>query len=74
MANLGARDGERHVVAEQWHGGGSGGQPELVVEDEPELLERVRRHPMLLWTAENGRKRRRPGRGGGWAVAKRRGR
>ncbi|PYO53538.1 MAG: hypothetical protein DMD83_23975, partial [Candidatus Rokuibacteriota bacterium] len=40
-------------------------QPELVVEDEPELLERVRRHPMLLWKAENGRKRRRPDRAGG---------
>jgi predicted nucleotidyltransferase component of viral defense system len=49
--------------------------PELVVGDEPELLERVRRHPMLLWKAENGRKRRRPGRGGGWTViARRRGR
>lgn len=48
-------------------------QPELVVGDEPELLERVRRHPMLLWKAENGRKRRRPGRGGGWtAIARRR--
>ncbi len=40
-------------------------QPELVVGDDPELLELVRRHPMLLWKAENGRKRRRPGRGGG---------
>ena len=50
-------------------------QPELVVGDEPELLDRVRRHPMLLWKAENGRKRRRPGRGGGWTViARRRGR
>ena len=50
-------------------------QPELVVGDEPELLDRVRRHPMLLWKAENGRKRRRPGRGGGSAVgAGRRGR
>jgi predicted nucleotidyltransferase component of viral defense system len=36
-------------------------QPELVVGDYPELLERVRRHPMLRWKAENGRKRRRPG-------------
>lgn len=34
-------------------------QPELVVGDYPQLLERVRRHPMLLWKAENGRKRRR---------------
>ena len=50
-------------------------QPELVVGDEPELLDRVRRHPMLLWKAENGRKRRRPGRGGGWTlIARRRGR
>lgn len=50
-------------------------QPELVVGDEPELLDRVRRHPMLLWKAENGRKRRRPGWGGGSAVgAGRRGR
>ena len=49
--------------------------PELVVGDEPELLDRVRRHPMLLWKAESGRKRRRPGRGGGSAVgAGRRGR
>jgi hypothetical protein len=42
-------------------------QPELVVGDEPELLERVRRHPMLLWKAENGRKRRpsHPERGAG---------
>lgn len=39
-------------------------RPELVVQ-EPDLLERVRRHPMLLWKAENGRKRRRPGQGGG---------
>jgi predicted nucleotidyltransferase component of viral defense system len=39
-------------------------QPELVAGDEPELLERVRRHPMLLWKAENGRKRPRPGREG----------
>jgi len=50
-------------------------QPELVVGDEPELLDRVHRHPLLLWKAENGRKRRRPGRGGGWTViARRRGR
>jgi hypothetical protein len=39
-------------------------QPELIVGDEPELLERVRRHPMLLWKAENGRRRQRPGRDG----------
>ena len=44
-------------------------KPELVVGDDPEMLERVRRHPMLLWKAENGRKRRRPGpEGGGWTV------
>jgi len=47
-------------------------QPELVVADEPELLDRVRRHPMRLWKAENGRKRRRPGWGGGSAVGTRR--
>jgi predicted nucleotidyltransferase component of viral defense system len=48
-------------------------QPELVAGDDPELLERVRRHPMLLWKAENGRKRRRPGpEGGGWTVIARR--
>lgn len=36
---------------------------------------RARRHPLLLWKAENGRKRRRPGWGGGSAVgARRRGR
>lgn len=39
-------------------------QPELVAGDEPELLERVRCHPTLLWKAENGRRRRRPGREG----------
>jgi len=39
-------------------------QPELVAGDEPELLARVRRHPMLLWKTENGRRRRRPGREG----------
>lgn len=33
--------------------------PELVVEDRPELLEQVRRHPGLLWKAENGRRRAR---------------
>ena len=49
-------------------------QPELVVDDDPELLERVRRHPMLLWKAENGRKRRRPGPGEGSDVARSRGR
>ena len=36
-------------------------RPELVVGDDPELLERVLRHPVLLWKAENGRKRRRTG-------------
>jgi hypothetical protein len=39
-------------------------QPELVVGDDPDLLDRLRQHPMLLWKAETGRKRRRPGRGG----------
>ncbi len=48
-------------------------QPELVVDDDPELLERVRRHPMLLWKAENGRKRRRPGPDERSDVARRRG-
>ena len=33
--------------------------PELVVSEHPELLEQVRRHPGLLWKAENGRRRRR---------------
>jgi len=62
---------EEYVERMQW----GEFQPELVVGDEPELLDRVRRHPMLLWKAENGRKRRRPGRGGGSAVgAGRRGR
>ncbi len=32
-------------------------RPELVVKDRPELLERVQRHPGLLWKAENGRRR-----------------
>lgn len=35
-------------------------RPELVVNEEPELLDRVRRHPALLWKAENARKRPRP--------------
>ena len=35
-------------------------RPELVVKDHPELLERVQRHPGLLWKAENGRRRARP--------------
>jgi hypothetical protein len=48
--------------------------PELVVDDDPELLARVRRHPMLLWKAENGRKRRRPGPDEGLDVARSRGR
>lgn len=33
--------------------------PELVVKNRPELLEQVRRHPGLLWKAENGRRRAR---------------
>lgn len=33
--------------------------PELVVNNRPELLEQVRRHPGLLWKAENGRRRAR---------------
>lgn len=33
--------------------------PELVLEKQPELLERARRHPGLLWKAENGRRRAR---------------
>jgi hypothetical protein len=49
-------------------------QPELVVDDDPDLLESVRRHPMLLWKAENGRKRCRPGPGEGSDVVRRRGR
>lgn len=32
-------------------------RPELVVKASPELLERVQRHPGLLWKAENGRRR-----------------
>ena len=32
-------------------------RPELVVKGRPELLERVRRHPGLLWKVENGRRR-----------------
>lgn len=65
-------DGEKEYVERiQW----GEFQPELVVGGDPELLERVRRHPMLLWKAANGRKRRRPSRGGGWTVvARRRGR
>ncbi len=35
-------------------------RPELVVSEDPELLDRVRRHPALLWKAENARKRPRP--------------
>lgn len=31
--------------------------PELVVKGRPELLERVQRHPGLLWKVENGRRR-----------------
>lgn len=31
--------------------------PELVVKDRPDLLEQLRRHPGLLWKAENGRRR-----------------
>lgn len=31
--------------------------PELVVKERPELLERVQRHPGLVWKAENGRRR-----------------
>lgn len=38
-------------------------QPEPLAGDEPELLERVRRHPMLLWKAE--RRRRMVGSAGG---------
>jgi len=34
-------------------------RPELVVKDRPELIERIRRHPGLLWKAENGRRRAR---------------
>lgn len=32
-------------------------RPELVVNQDPELLDRVRRHPALQWKAENARKR-----------------
>jgi len=33
--------------------------PELVIKDRPDLLERIRRHPGLLWKVENGRRRAR---------------
>ena len=34
-------------------------RPELVIKNRPELLEQIRRHPGLLWKAENGRRRAR---------------
>lgn len=37
-------------------------RPELVAGEDPELLDRVQRHPALQWKAENARKRARPGR------------
>ena len=39
-------------------------RPELVLGPDAELLDRVRRHPALLWKVENGRRRPRGGRGG----------
>lgn len=33
--------------------------PEIVAEDDPDLIERLRIHPALLWKVQNARTRRR---------------